>query len=272
MKRLEGKRAIITGSTSGIGKATALLFAAEGARVVVNGRRRELGDKVVEEIRSKGGEAAYFYADIQHEAEISNLIAFGAETFGGIDILMNNAYSGTMKSLENMTAEEWDTVEARSSRACFLGCKYAMPLMAAQGSGSVINVSSIHGFLGGIGTFAYDAMKAAILNLTKALAMEYGPKGIRVNAICPGWILTEKTPKTDPSGRPNRFLLAEMMYPLGRPGQTEEVAKAALFLASDDASFVTGHGLVVDGGLTCQLHDSLVFKMRNMFLESQKEG
>ncbi len=258
--RLTGKVAVITGSTSGIGRATAKRFAQEGALVVVSGRRRELGETAVAEIRQAGGEAIYVEANVGRTDDLKGLIREAVSTYGRLDILMNNAFSGKSGSVVEMSEADWDAHLDVSLKAVFLGCKYAVPEMLKVGGGVIINTSSIHGVLAGpskfFGSIAYESAKAAVINLTRQVAVEYGPSNIRANAICPGRILTEskvewlqQNPEIDARDR--------LLYPLRRFGETDEVAKVAVFLASDDSSFVTGQAIVVDGGLTAQLPDAV---------------
>jgi NAD(P)-dependent dehydrogenase (short-subunit alcohol dehydrogenase family) len=168
---------------------------------------------------------------------------------------MSNAASGHNAPITDLGVNDWDALFATTVRACFLGSRYAIPEMIRSGGGSIINVSSVHGLLGGRGAPAYDAAKAAIINLTRQTAVEYGRYGIRANALCPGRILTEAKQQWL-SSRPAEVRRQRLVYPLGRPGTLRECAQAALFLASDESSFVTGHALVVDGGLTAQLQDA----------------
>ena len=258
--RLVNRVAVITGSSSGIGRACATLFAAEGAKIVVNGFPEEAGRQVVKDIRAQGGLAAYHPADVRRSEDITQLIQFAVDTFGSVDILMNNAFCGESASVLEQEEDDWDEVYAASVKATYLGCKYAIPLMQKAGGGSIINTSSVHGLLGSNRNAAYDSAKAAMLNLTRQIAVEYGPSGIRVNSICPGWIATDEHMKWREEN-PDKDQRQKIIYPLGRPGRMREVAMAALFLASDEASFITGHALVVDGGLTCQLQDALAIRM-----------
>jgi NAD(P)-dependent dehydrogenase (short-subunit alcohol dehydrogenase family) len=248
---------VVTGSTMGIGKACAQIFAETGASVVVNDEGNvDLGQAVVAAIEDAGGCASYYPADVRVHEEIRSLIAFTVDTYGRIDILMNNAVADGGGSVETTTEETWDSVFDSSIKAAFLGCKYAIPTMIERGGGAIINTSSVHGMLAAAGGAAYEAAKAALINFTRQLAVDYGRQGIRANALCPGRILTERKiawlNETPEEARRQRYV-----YPMGRPGTTREIAKAALFLASDDASFITGHALVVDGGLTAQLQDDV---------------
>jgi 3-oxoacyl-[acyl-carrier protein] reductase len=254
-KRLADKVAVITGSTSGIGRASAELFAEQGARVVINGRRRELGQEVVEGIAAQGGTASYLYADMSKSQDIASLIQFALDTYGRLDILMNNAYSGRSASVLDMGEADWDAMYAIMLKAPILASKAALPHMIEQGSGVIVNTSSVHGVLAGRENAPYNTFKAALINLTRQMAVDYGRYGVRVNALCPGRIVTEgKVEFLD--ARPAEARRQKYTYLLGRPGTMRECAYAALFLASDESSFVTGHALMVDGGLTAQLQDA----------------
>ena len=257
-RRLEGKVAVITGSTSGIGRATAVLFAQEGARVVVNGRRRELGEQVVEEIREAGGTASFYHADVGQSDQLRALIAHAVEAYGRLDVLVNNAFSGRGGgSVVEMGEADWDASMAASLKAVYLGCKYAVPEMVKGGGGSIINMSSVHGLLVARRSALYETVKAGMINLTRQVALDFGKQGIRVNAICPGRIIVERTKERFEDEQNMRR--EEALYPIGRPGWPIDVAQAALFLASDESSFITGHALVVDGGLTIQLQETVLY-------------
>ena len=252
--QLAGKVALVTGSTMGIGRACAKIFAEEGARVVINGYPPEQGADVVALIEARGGIASYFCADVGMSDELQALIQHAVDIYGRLDILMNNAIDGKNAPLLEQGEADWERIFATSIKACYLGCKFAIPEMLKNGAGVIINTSSVHGLLGGRGAPAYDAAKAAIINFTRQIAVEYGRLGIRANALCPGRILTESKLVWLES-HPDEIRRQCYIYPLGRPGTLREIAQAALFLASDQSSFVTGHALVVDGGLTAQLQD-----------------
>lgn len=258
--RLANQVAIITGSSSGIGRASAQLFAEHGASVVVNGLPPQAGEEVAQAIRNAGRSAAYCNADVRRGEDLKQLMQFAIDTFGRLDILMNNAFCGRSKAVVEQEEEDWDEVFVSSVKATYLGCKYAIPLMTQTGGGSIINTSSVHGLLGSSRSAAYDAAKAGMVNLTRQMAGDYGANGIRINALCPGWIATDEHMKWLES-RPDQARRQKLIYPLGRPGTIREAAQAALFLASEESSFVTGHALVVDGGLTIQLQDSLAAKV-----------
>jgi NAD(P)-dependent dehydrogenase (short-subunit alcohol dehydrogenase family) len=254
-QRLQGQVALITGSTSGIGRASAELFAEQGASVVVSGRRRELGQEVVDGIVARGGTATYAYADMSRSQDIQMLVQFALDTCGRLDILMNNAYSGRSASVLDMGEADWDAMYTIMLKAPILASKAALPHMIERGSGTIVNTSSVHGVLAGRENAAYNTFKAALINLTRQMAVDYGQHGIRVNALCPGRIVTEGKVEFL-KARPDEMRRQRYTYPLGRPGTMRECAYAALFLASDESSFVTGHALMVDGGLTAQLQDA----------------
>jgi NAD(P)-dependent dehydrogenase (short-subunit alcohol dehydrogenase family) len=264
--RLQGKVALITGSTSGIGRETARLFAAEGAQVVVNGRRRALGEEAVEEIRAAGGAAAFFEADVAHSDQLKALVEFAVATYGRLDVLMNNAWSGGYGTVVEIEEDAWDAAMAVSVKAVYLGCKYAIPHMIEAGGGAIINIASVHGVLAARRMANYETVKAGIINLTRQVAVDFGHQGVRCNAICPGWIILERQDEWL-KAHPERIRQAETIYPIGRPGQVRDIANAALFLASEESSFITGHALMVDGGLTAQLQDSLAFLVESTLKE-----
>lgn len=254
--RLKDKVAIVTGSTAGIGRATALLFAKEGARLVVNGRSAERGEQVVEEIRHAGGEAVFVQADLGERGAVERVVSRAVEKYGRLDILMNNAYTTEWGSVLDVDEDGWDRSLDVMLKAVFLGCKHAVPHMIKQGGGAIINVSSVHGYLAARRSAPYEAAKAGVINLTRQVAVDFGPQGIRANAICPGAIVVERTEQVF-AEHPEYRGLSGLVYPLRRVGAPIEVAHTALFLASDESSFITGQAIVVDGGMTAQLHDTL---------------
>jgi NAD(P)-dependent dehydrogenase (short-subunit alcohol dehydrogenase family) len=258
MGRLDGKVAIVTGSSAGIGRASAEAFAREGAAVVVSasGRRPELGESVAKGIVERGGRAVYQQCNVLDRGEIKALVRRAKDEFGRIDILMNNAVAGKNAKITEQREEDWDAVVASSITASFVAIKESLPVMIEGGGGSIINVSSVHGMLAGMNNVAYATVKAGLINMSRQVAVQYGPEGIRCNALCPGRIVTEA--KVDfLEANPVEYRRQKSVYPLGRPGTMEECAAAALFLASDESSFVTGVALPVDGGLTAQLQDAV---------------
>ena len=257
--RLQGKVAVVTGSSTGIGKASAGIFAEHGACVVVNdeGTDPSMGLKVVADIRAMGGTASYFAADITKKEDIDKLMKYAVDTYGRLDILMNNAVCGRSSTMMDQVESEWERVYLSTVKAIFHTCRHAIPEMIKVGGGSIINLSSIHGMLGGRAGLAYSTFKGAVLNMTRQIAVDYGCHNIRVNALCPGRIVTErKVGFLD--NNPEEYRRQKAVYPLGRPGTLREIANAALFLASDESSFVTGHALAVDGGFTAQLQDAII--------------
>jgi NAD(P)-dependent dehydrogenase (short-subunit alcohol dehydrogenase family) len=248
--RLENKVALITGGTSGIGEATAALFAEQGAKVVIMGRDEKRGHLVVEKITRNGHEAMFVRSDVRRTDECRRSAEQSIDRFGRLDILFNNAgvfYSHTVVAC---TEEEWDLQLDINLKGTFLMSKAVLPSMIAQGSGVIINNSSGWGIVGGDSAVAYCASKGGVVLLTKAMAIDHGPQGIRVNCICPGDVDTPMLPE-DARMRGLKwedYLAGCARRPLGRIGTPDEIAEAALFLASDDSSFMTGASLLVDGG------------------------
>ena len=242
--------AIVTGSTKGIGAGIAKRLAAEGATVVVNGRSEDDGRKVVNAIRDEGGEATFIAADMRDPAAIQDLIKETANRYGHIDILVNNAGVQTETTATEATLDDWEFVVETDFRSFWLCVKHAVEHMP-KGS-SILNMSSNHAFLTMPGLFPYNAVKAGINGMTRALALELGPLGIRVNTINPGWIEIKRTREELSDDDRQRV---ESMHPLGRIGTPEDVAGTVSFLTSDDASFITGTSLLVDGGRTAVMQD-----------------
>lgn len=245
---LSGKTAIITGATSGIGAAAAQMFAREGANIVLSGRRKKLLDEMVGQIKSDGGAAVSFAGDVCDEAYAKALVDLARSQFGGLDIAFNNAGSlGRMGDVPSMTLENWNTVLHTNLASGFLGAKYQIPAILARGRGSIIFTSSFVGHTGGVpGMSAYGASKAGLIGLTQCLAAEYGVRGLRVNAILPGGT---RTPMAEEFGSdPDTMAGVDAIHALGRQAAPEEIASAALFLASDASSFVTGSAMLVEGG------------------------
>lgn len=246
MGRLDGKVAIITGAGAGMGRAAAILFAKEGAKVVVACRTVEAGEETVKMIKEAGGEAKFVKADVSKADDVKNMVKKTVDTYGKLDVIYNNAaILGRAAFTENITEEEWDKIMAINLKGVWLGMKYAIPEMLKNGKGSIINTASQCGERGTRNLGAYSASKGGVLALTRVTAMELAKKNIRVNALNPGIIATPMAlalPKEEQEG-------FAAIIPQGRLGRPEEIAYAALFLASDESSHVTGHALVVDGGL-----------------------
>ncbi|HEY1249631.1 MAG TPA: SDR family NAD(P)-dependent oxidoreductase [Thermoanaerobaculia bacterium] len=249
--KLEGRVAIVTGATSGIGEASARLFAQEGARVTVAGRDEARGEKVVDAIEKAGGAAVFVRADVRRAADCRRIVEETLRAFGGrLDILFHNAGVYHPHNAIDCTEEEWDATLDSSLKGAWLMAKHALPTMIAQKRGVIINQASGWGIQGGDQAVAYCAAKGGVVVMTKAMAIDHGPQGIRVNCICPGDVDTPMLP-ADAEARGLKFadyMKGAANRPLGRVGTSEEIARAALFLASDDSSFMTGAALVVDGG------------------------
>ena len=250
--RLQNKVALITGGTSGIGEATAILFSKEGAQVAITGRDEKRGHAVTARILETGGKAIFIRTDVRRAAECHRAVDETLKTFGKLDILFNNAGVFYPHTILDCTEEEWDLQLDINLKGTFLMSKFALPGMIQQGSGVIINNSSGWGIVGGDQAVAYCASKGGVVLLTKAMAIDHGPQGIRVNCICPGDVDTPMLPE-DARMRGLKwadYLAGCANRPLGRIGTVDEIAKAMLFLASEDSSFMTGAALVVDGGGT----------------------
>ena len=253
--RLDGKVAVVTGGCSGIGLGTVELFAAEGARVVAADMQDEKGAMLEKRFPDR---VRYIHCDVTDEAQIEAALALAASAFGGLDILFNNAgHAGLPGGVEAMTAEGWDATFALLVRGPALGMKHALPLMRARGGGSIINTASIAGLQAGWGPLAYSTAKGAVIHMTRCAAAELSPQKIRVNAICPGLIATSifgtalGMPREAADQMAARVVEnAAAAQPVKKPGLPEDIARAALYLASDDSAFVTGTHIVVDGGIT----------------------
>jgi len=247
MDRLKDKVAIITGATSGMGRDTAYLFAEEGAKVMITGRNEKRAREVVENIKTKGGEAAYVIADIADRKSLDRIVDETVAKFGTVDILYNNAGMHSDLSVMEISVEEWDMVMQVNVTSALLLSKKVAQIMKAKGKGVIINTSSDAGLTANGSPVAYTTSKHAMNGMTKALARELGPE-IRVNAILPGAILTAMS--DDGLGEAG-IAAAKMMSPLKKVGVGREIATTALFLATDDSSFITGQLLQVDGGVLC---------------------
>jgi NAD(P)-dependent dehydrogenase (short-subunit alcohol dehydrogenase family) len=250
--RLKNKVALITGGTSGIGEATTVLFAKEGAKVAITGRNETRGHAVTARILGQGGEAIFLRTDVRKAEECRRAVEETIKSFGRLDILFNNAGVFYPQTTLECSEEEWDLQIDINLKGTFLMSKFALPGMIAQGSGVIVNNSSGWGIVGGDRAVAYCASKGGVVLLTKAMAVDHGRQGIRVNCICPGDVDTPMLPE-DARMRGqnwNEYIAGCANRPMGRVGTADEIAKAALFLACDDSSFMTGAALVVDGGGT----------------------
>ncbi len=249
--RLEGKVALISGGARGQGAAEAKLFAGEGAKVVFGDILDDLGKQVEAEIHEVGGEALYIHLDVTNAADWASAVEAAVSRYGRLDVLVNNAGITIRKNVEDTTEEDWDRIMAINAKGVFLGTKQAIPAMRESGGGSIVNISSTAGLVGSPYSGAsYAATKGAVRLFTKATAIQYAKEGIRCNSVHPGLLETPMTQDmlADAAHREERT----QRIPLGRVGTAEDVAYGVLYLASDEASFVTGSELVIDGGATAQ--------------------
>ena len=247
--RFDQSSVLVTGGGSGIGRAAALAFATEGARVIIADVNDDAGGETSRAIEAQGGAAAFVHADMRDAAQVEAMVHFAAERWGRLDCAFNNAgIGGPTLPLADYADEDYDAILDINMRGVFLCMKYELPLMVRQGGGSIVNTASIAAFGGSVETAPYSASKAAIVSLTRSAAKGYARHGIRVNAICPG---ATDTPLPFRRPVPREEFRAQMdkMIPLGRMARPEEIARAVLWLSSADASYVTGHMLVADGGL-----------------------
>jgi NAD(P)-dependent dehydrogenase (short-subunit alcohol dehydrogenase family) len=266
--RLAGKVAIVTGAAQGIGRAIALHLADEGAAVsladVKDGGGLHTRDEILArpDDRVSGGRVLVRcqMCDVSDAADVQRLVADTEAEMGPVSILVNNAASYRHGTAVDIPMEDWELARRTIYDAAFLGARFAIPSMERAGQGSIITISSVHGLFAARNSVAYEAAKGAVITLTKQLAVDYGPRGIRANCICPGLIVTEMFRERIESDQRRARREAEL-YPLRRYGHPDDIAQAVVFLAGDESSFITGHTLVVDGGLTVQLHDDLASRM-----------
>jgi NAD(P)-dependent dehydrogenase (short-subunit alcohol dehydrogenase family) len=250
MGKLDGKVAVITGAASGMGRATAIRFAKEGASVVVADLNSQGGEMVISEIAAAKGRAVYQRTDVTSEADIKSVIDRAVKEYGRLDITYNNAgVGGAMGKIESTKSEDWDKTFHILTRAVFLGIKYSIEPMRKVGGGSIISTSSVAGLRGVAGLHAYSAAKAAVISITESAAIELGHDHIRVNCICPGGIVTPLTVRGAPGGEEAAAKNMARMQPIPRAGKPEDIAAMALFLASDDSEWITGTSMIVDGGM-----------------------
>lgn len=246
--KLQGSVAVITGGANGIGKSVSQLFAVEGAAVVVADLDEKTGQSVANELEGNGYRAVFIKADVADEESVKDLVKAVVDTFGKLDIMIANAGIAETIPIHNLSLETWNRTIDVNLTGVFLTNKYAIEQMLSQGHGVIVNTASMLGHIGRNGVTSYTASKGGVANLTRTLGVTYASKGIRVNAVCPGYIDTDLI-KNKP---PEEFEELIRLHPIGRLGQPEEIAKAILFLASDDSSFVCGANLIVDGGFTAQ--------------------
>ena len=257
MGRLTGQVAIVTGGAQGIGGSTSRRLAEEGATVLVADIDVAATEANVASIRTAGGTAEPFRADVGSHDDIRAMVRAAVDLWGRLDILVNNAYSSgpdAEGSAVEVSEEAWDRGMSVLVKSMFLGAKYAVPEMQKSGAGSIVNIASVHGMLMAPRRLIYEAGKSAVIGMTRQMATDFGESGIRVNAICPGHIVTERA-QAGWDDNPSGLRLFEDQYPLRKVGRPVDIANAIVFLCSDEASFITGHALVVDGGLTVQLQE-----------------
>jgi NAD(P)-dependent dehydrogenase (short-subunit alcohol dehydrogenase family) len=245
---LAGKIALITGGSSGIGRDTAILFARHGAKVVITGRRAEEGNETAKLARGAGGEALFLQGDVSKTADVKMFVEKTVEKFGRLDVAFNNAgIEGNWMPIVEMPEEIFDQVSAINVKGVWLCLKYEMAQMLKQGGGAIVNMSSVAGLMGNAGSSAYVASKHAVIGLSRTAALEGAAHGIRVNTICPAVIVTAMAQRAFGDLDANKRLLA--MHPIGRFGQPRDIAEAVLWMSSDKSSFMTGHEVVLDGGM-----------------------
>jgi len=253
MKRLQGKVALVTGGTSGIGRASALAFAREGARVVVSGRREKEGQEVVAAIRKAGGEASFVKADVSNERDVRALVDETVKRHGRLDVAFNNAgVEEVVGPTHEKSVDDFDLLMNVNVKGVWLSMKYQIPAMLKSGGGSIVNTSSVAGMIGFGGAAIYTATKHAVIGLTRSAAMETAKQNIRVNAVSPAAIHTDMLERFTGGEGTDFFNGLAGMHPIGRIGRAEEVADAVVWLASNESSFVTGQNVPVDGGFTAQ--------------------
>ena len=249
MGKLDGKVAIVTGAASGIGRATALLFAREGAKLVAADWHDDTASDLMTQIASAGGEATFVKTDVSNPDDVQRMVQTAVDSYGRLDVLFNNAgIEGEQGPTADCTIENFDHVIAVNLKGVFLGMKFAIPAMLQSGGGSIINTASVAGVVGFPGIPAYTASKGGVIQLTKTAALEYATQGIRVNAICPGVIETPMVERFVSAG-PEARAAIEASEPVGHMGKPEDIASMALFLASDESAFCTGAPFIVDGGM-----------------------
>ena len=263
---LTDKIAIVTGGAVGIGGAIARRLAADGARVLIADFVPEKAAENVARIEESGGTASAYEVDISQPEQIRPMIEHAVESWGGLHILVNNAW-GTLEpdgTALTLTETAFDRALDASQKAVFMGAKFGVPHIQASGGGSIVNISSVHGQLVAPSSLAYEMTKAAIIAMSRQMALDFGPIGVRVNCICPGHIVTERQAERWEEN-PSLLRFFDQHYPLRHTGVPDDIANAVRFLCSDEASFVTGHTMVVDGGMTIQLQENLVLDTARYF-------
>jgi NAD(P)-dependent dehydrogenase (short-subunit alcohol dehydrogenase family) len=248
--RISDKVAIITGAASGIGRTTAILFAKEGGKVVVADKNEVGGNETVDLIRSDGGQAIFDYVNVTSATDIQGMVKTTINTYGKLNILVNNAGIATRLPVVDLSEEDWDRNIDVNLKSIYLSSKYAIPRMIENGGGSIVNIASIYGIVGGRIRAAYAASKGGVVNLTRSMALDYALHKVRVNCVCPGFVNTPLL-KNILKNKEEYQALADL-HPMGRFGDMLEIALGVLYLASDESSFVTGIALPIDGGYTAR--------------------
>jgi NAD(P)-dependent dehydrogenase (short-subunit alcohol dehydrogenase family) len=252
-KIFEDKVALVTGGTSGIGCATAIAFAREGARVVVSGRREKEGGETVALLKKAGAEGIFVKADVTNESEVAALVRRTVDTYGRLDVAFNNAgVEGVLGPITEATVENYTQVFDVNVKGVLLSMKHEIPAMLKNGGGAIVNTSSVAGSVGFPGFGVYTASKHAVLGLTRSAALDFAKQGVRINAVSPAAIETDMLDRAFGAGESDQKKFVATMHPIGRIGRAEEVASAVLYLCSPAASFIVGHDFLVDGGFTAQ--------------------
>lgn len=264
--RLDGKVAIVTGGALGIGRGIARTFAREGAKVLIMDINDAEGEQTASGIRKDGGTVHYLHGDITVQGDLQRMVQVAVQTFGKLDVLVNDAMVCPGGPTVDLAPADFDRAMAGIPRANYLACKFAIPEMIKAGGGSIICISSVHGLLPASRNLTYEIGKASLLMLVQQIGVDYGPQGIRANAICPGGVRS-RMDDDEPDPDTARTAYGQAVYPLRRFGRPRDIANAALFFASDESSWVTGQALAVDGGMTSQLQDDLAFRLARLIKE-----
>ena len=268
---LSGRVAIVTGGAQGVGGGISKILAQAGAKVLIADIDIDMAKNTEELISKNSGIAKSLKIDVTSYEDLKNMIQAANDHWGRLDILINNAYAaadGQQGGALEVTEERWESDIRALVTSVYAGSKYAIPLMQKTGGGSIVNISSVHGFLVAKKALTYETGKAAVIAMTKQMAVDYGSSGIRVNAICPGHIVTERIMETVWKNNPSGLKFFEDQYPVGRTGVPEDIGNAATFLCSDEASFITGHALPVDGGLTIQLQENFGVQQVHYYMDN----
>ena len=268
---LSDRVAIVTGGAQGVGGGISRILARAGAKVLIADIDIDMARNTEELICKNSGIAESLKIDVTSYEDLKNMVEVANDHWGRLDILINNAYAaadGQQGGGLEVTEERWESDIRALVTSVYAGSKYAIPLMQKTGGGSIVNISSVHGFLVAKKALTYETGKAAVIAMTKQMAVDYGSSGIRVNAICPGHIVTERIMETVWKNNPSGLKFFEDQYPVGRTGVPEDIGNAATFLCSDEASFITGHALPVDGGLTIQLQENFGVQQVHYYMDN----